>query len=418
MMASRDSGRAVAGGLARHIPVLGRPTVEFLAVRAGGVYIDATFGAGGHTRDILAAANCNVIGIDRDQSAIALGADLVRAAGGRLVLVEDKFSNLEAVARGCGYDAIDGVVFDLGVSSMQLDEAARGFSFRHDGPLDMRMGRDGPTAADIVASASERELAAIFATLGEERRARSIARAIVAARRDAPIHTTRALADIITGIVHARPGAIHPATRTFQALRIFVNEELAELAAGLAAAERALKPGGRLVVVAFHSLEDRFAKSFLVERGRPSAPSRHRPAPAQAAATFRILTNRPIMPVEAVIGALVLAAADVYKIKFESTRQAQRVAKLRLEIRRERDAVAALRAEWAKLDNPARIQDLARRHLVLTPVDSRQIDPLDNLPERPPDLVPVDAPDPIGTVIANPEVLDRPATGSVPAATR
>src|SRR5262245_59345625 len=151
MMASRDSGRAVAGGLARHIPVLGRPTVEFLAVRAGGVYIDATFGGGGHTRDILAAADCNVIGIDRDQSAIARGADLVRAAGGRLVLVEDKFSNLQAVARGCGYDAVDGVVFDLGVSSMQLDEAARGFSFRHDGPLDMRMGRDGPTAADVVA---------------------------------------------------------------------------------------------------------------------------------------------------------------------------------------------------------------------------------------------------------------------------
>src|SRR5262249_18707093 len=169
-------------------------------------------------------------------------------------------------------------------------------------PLDMRMGRDGPTAADIVASASERELAAIFATLGEERRARSIARAIVATRRDAPIQTTRALADIITRIVHARPGAIHPATRTFQALRIFVNEELAELADGLAAAERALKPGGRLVVVAFHSLEDRFAKSFLVERSRPSAPSRHRPAPVQAAATFRILTNRPTVPHEAEIG--------------------------------------------------------------------------------------------------------------------
>src|SRR5438094_6250008 len=222
MMASRDSGRAVAGGLARHIPVLGRSTVEFLAVRAGGVYVDATFGAGGHTRDLLAAASCNVIGIDRDQSAIARGADLVREAGGRLVLVEDKFSNLEAVARSCSYDAIDGVVFDLGVSSMQLDEAARGFSFRHDGPLDMRMGGDGPTAADVVAAASERELAAIFATLGEERHARGIARAIVAARRQAPIHTTRALADIITGIVHARPGAIHPATRTFQALRIFV----------------------------------------------------------------------------------------------------------------------------------------------------------------------------------------------------
>src|ERR1700745_1147139 len=232
-------------------------TAECLAVRAGGVYVDATFGAGGHTRDILAAANCNVIGIDRDQSAIARGADLVREGGGRLVLVEDKFSNLEAVAHSCGYGAIDGVVFDLGVSSMQLDEAARGFSFRHDGPLDMSIGRDGPTAADVVAAASVGELAAIFTPLGEERHARSIARAIVAARRQAPIQTTRSLADIITGIVHARPGAIHPATRTFQALRIFVNGELAELAAGLAAAERALKPGGRLVVVAVHSLEER-----------------------------------------------------------------------------------------------------------------------------------------------------------------
>src|SRR5262249_28723673 len=303
MRASDESGRAVAGDLARHIPVLGRTAVEFLAVRAGGVYIDATFGAGGHARDILAAANCNVIGIDRDQSAIALGADLVRAAGGRLVLVEDKFSNLQAVARRCGYHPGDGLLLRPRVARMQLDEAARGFSLRLDGPLDMRMGRDGPTAADIVASASERELAAIFATLGEERHARGIARALVAARRDAPIRTTRALADIIAGIVHGRPGAIHPATRTFQALRIFVNGELAELAAGLAAAERVLKPGGRLVVVAFHSLEDRIAKSFLVERSRPSAPSRHRPAPAQAPATFRLLTNRPIVPDEAEIGA-------------------------------------------------------------------------------------------------------------------
>ena len=303
MMAGRDSGDAVAGGLARHIPVLGRPTVEFLNVRAGGVYIDATFGAGGHTRAILAAADCNVIGIDRDQDAIARGADLVHSAGGRLVLVEDRLSNLQEVARAHGYDAVDGIVFDLGVSSMQLDEPARGFSFRHDGPLDMRMGRTGATAADVVARASERELATIIATLGEERHARSIARAIIARRRAAPIRTTRALADIIAGLVHARPGAIHPATRTFQALRIFVNEELAELAAGLAAAERVLKPGGRLVVLAFHSLEDRLTKSFLVGRSRPSAPSRHRPALRAAPATFRILTGRPIVPDEAEISA-------------------------------------------------------------------------------------------------------------------
>jgi 16S rRNA (cytosine1402-N4)-methyltransferase len=298
MMTSSDSS-AVAGGLARHLPVLGRPAVEFLNVRDGGVYIDATFGAGGYSRAILAAANCNVIGIDRDQSAIARGADLVQASGGRLVLVEDTFSNLPAVAQGSGHEKVDGVVFDLGVSSMQLDEAERGFSFRLDGPLDMRMGRDGPSAADVVAAASERDLAAIVAVLGEERHARAVARAIVVARRDAPIRTTRALADIVGRVVHARPGAIHPATRTFQALRIFVNDELAELVDGLAAAEAVLTPGGRLVAVAFHSLEDRIAKTFLAERSRRGGTSRHRPEIAQTAATFHALTKRPVVPDEA-----------------------------------------------------------------------------------------------------------------------
>jgi 16S rRNA (cytosine1402-N4)-methyltransferase len=303
MTASSDSTPAVAGGLARHIPVLGRPAVELLAVRTGGVYVDATFGAGGYTRDILAAADCSVIGIDRDQSAIARGADLVQAAGGRLVLVEDQFSNLQAVvqgllSQGLGRDAIDGVVLDLGVSSMQLDQGERGFSFRYDGPLDMRMGCDGPTAADVVAAASERDLAYIIATLGEERFARPVARALVAARRDAPIRTTRALAEIVLRVVHARPGAIHPATRTFQALRIFVNEELAELAAGLTAAEQVLRPGGRLVVVAFHSLEDRIVKSFLTERSRRGGSSRHVPEAVHAAPTFQVLTKRPIVPDE------------------------------------------------------------------------------------------------------------------------
>jgi 16S rRNA (cytosine1402-N4)-methyltransferase len=303
MMASRDSAGAVAGGLARHIPVLGRRVVELLDVRGDAVYVDATFGAGGHSRAILAAANCNVIAIDRDQHAIARGADLVRSAAGRLVLAESKFSDLQAVVRNCGYEAIDGVVFDLGVSSMQLDEAARGFSFRHEGPLDMRMSRDGPTAADVVASASERELTTIVAAFGEERHARRIARALIAARRATSIRTTRALADLIAGAVPARGDPIHPATRTFQALRIFVNDELTELAAGLAAAERVLKPGGRLVVLSFHSLEDRITKSFLVERGRPRAPSRHRPSPAQLTTTFRILTPRPIVPDEAEVRA-------------------------------------------------------------------------------------------------------------------
>jgi 16S rRNA (cytosine1402-N4)-methyltransferase len=267
------------------------------------VYIDATFGAGGYTREILAAANCQAIGIDRDQRAITRGADLVQAAGGRLVLVEDRFSRLQAVARNCGHDAVDGVVFDLGVSSLQIDQAERGFSFRHDGPLDMRMSSEGPTAADVLASASERDLAAIIMTLGEERHARAIARAIAAARRTAPILTTRALAAIVADIVHARPGGIHPATRTFQALRIFVNQELAELAAGLAAAEAVLKPGGRLVAVSFHSLEDRIVKSFLIDRGQRRISSRHDPEAAQADPSFRVLTKRPIVPDKAEISA-------------------------------------------------------------------------------------------------------------------
>ncbi len=302
MTAGGGSGKpAAAGGLARHIPVLGRPTVDYLAVRDGGVYLDATFGAGGYSKAMLDAADCRVIGIDRDQGAIAGGFGLVDAAAGRLVLVEERFSNLAAAVRACGYDSIDGVVFDLGVSSMQLDEAERGFSFRLDGPLDMRMGHGGASAADVVEAASERDLAAVVAVLGEERHARAVARAIVRARGEAPIRTTRTLADIVSRVVHARPGTIHPATRTFQALRIFVNEELDELAAGLRAAEQVLKPGGRLVAVAFHSLEDRIVKSFLSERGRQRAGSRHLPEVERPAPTFRLLTGRPVVPDEAEI---------------------------------------------------------------------------------------------------------------------
>ena len=302
-MSAGGGNSASADRTVRHVPVLLSEVMHALAPREHGIYVDATFGAGGYSRAILDTADCRVIGLDRDQSAIARGADLVQAAGGRLVLVEDTFSNLAAVARGVGHDAVDGVVFDLGVSSMQLDEAERGFSFRHDGPLNMRMGRAGPSAADVLAAASERDLAAIIATLGEERHARAVARAIVAARRDAPIETTRALADIVAGKVHARPGTIHPATRTFQALRIFVNEELDELAAGLAAAEHVLRAGGRLVVVSFHSLEDRIVKSFLASRGHRAGPSRHLPEAAQPPATFRSLTKRPIVPDEIEVSA-------------------------------------------------------------------------------------------------------------------
>jgi 16S rRNA (cytosine1402-N4)-methyltransferase len=293
MMAGRDDH--VAGGPARHIPVLARQMLEHLAPRDGGIIIDGTFGAGGHSQALLAAANTRVIGIDRDRDAVAGGFGLVEQAQGRLTLVEDDFSNLDHVARSLGHGAVDGILLDLGVSSMQLDEGERGFSFRHDGPLDMRMGGEGPSAADLVNVASERDLSVIIATLGEERFARNVARAIVKAREEQPIVTTRVLADLVAGVVRTRPGDIHPATRTFQALRMFINDELGELATALAAAERMLKAGGRLVVISFHSLEDRIVKTFLTERGRVSAGSRHQPEVQHAPPSFAVLTKRPVV---------------------------------------------------------------------------------------------------------------------------
>ncbi|HKS62628.1 MAG TPA: 16S rRNA (cytosine(1402)-N(4))-methyltransferase RsmH [Xanthobacteraceae bacterium] len=294
MMAGGDGKRAVAGGLARHIPVLARQTFEQLGVHEG-VYIDGTFGAGGHSSAILQVSGTRVIGIDRDRDAIAGGFALVESSEGRLALVEDRFSNLEHVARSLGHEAVDGILLDLGVSSMQLDQVARGFSFRSDGPLDMRMGGDGPSAADLVNAASERDLSFIIKTLGEERFARNVARAIVQARAEQPVATTGALADIVSRVVRSKPGEVHPATRTFQALRMFVNDELGELVAALGAAERMLKAGGRLVVISFHSLEDRIVKTFLAEHGRVVAPSRHLPEAAHAPPSFAILTRKPLV---------------------------------------------------------------------------------------------------------------------------
>jgi len=278
----------------RHIPVLGQEVIAWLKPRDGGTYVDATFGAGGYSRAILEAANVSVIGIDRDRTAIAGGFDLVDRSNGRLTLVEDRFSNLAEVCISQGVTSVDGVVMDIGVSSMQLDEAARGFSFRADGPLDMRMGRDGPTAADVIAKASEADLANIIYIFGEERHSRAVARAIVVARKEAPIATTRALAELVAKVVRGKPGDIHPATRTFQGLRIFVNAELDELHLALSAAERVLKPGGRLVVVSFHSLEDRIVKNFLNERARSGGGSRHQPETAKVEPSFAILTKRPV----------------------------------------------------------------------------------------------------------------------------
>jgi len=287
----------------RHIPVLGVEAVGLLAPRDGGVYVDGTFGAGGYTRLILEAADTRVIAIDRDRNAIADGFDLVQSTSGRLTLVEDRFSNLADVCEAQGANAVDGVVMDIGVSSMQVDQADRGFSFRLDGPLDMRMGNDGPTAADVVAHASEADLANIIYIFGEEKYSRHVARAIIAARKDAPIATTKALADIVATVVRSKPGQIHPATRTFQALRIFVNEELDELYQALSAAERVLKPGGRLAVVSFHSLEDRIVKTFLGDRSRTGGGSRHLPELTQAAPSFAVLTKRPIVAGDAEIAA-------------------------------------------------------------------------------------------------------------------
>jgi 16S rRNA (cytosine1402-N4)-methyltransferase len=283
-----------------HVPVLGREAIAMLKPHDGGIYVDATFGAGGYSRAILDFAGTRVIGIDRDPTAISAGFDLVDRSGGRLTLVEDRFSNLAEVCAAQGIQkriqSVDGVVMDVGVSSMQLDQADRGFSFRLDGPLDMRMGHDGPTAADVIARASETDLASIIYIFGEERHSRKVARAIVAARNEAPITTTRALADIVSKVVRSKPGDIHPATRTFQGLRIFVNEELDELHLALAAAEHVLKPGGRLVAVSFHSLEDRIVKNFLTERAKAGGGSRHLPEVAQAAPSFGLLTKRPVTP--------------------------------------------------------------------------------------------------------------------------
>ena len=279
----------------RHIPVLGREVLAWLRPHEGGIYIDATFGAGGYSGAILDAGNTRVIGIDRDRTAISGGFELVERSNGRLTLIEDRFSNLAEVCLAQGLTSVDGVVMDIGVSSMQLDEAGRGFSFRADGPLDMRMGQAGPTAAEVIATASEADLANIIYIFGEERHSRSVARAIIAARKEQPIASTRALADLVAKVVRGKPGEIHPATRTFQALRIFVNAELDELQLALSAAEQVLKPGGRLVVVSFHSLEDRIVKNFFNERAKAGGGSRHQPETAHRPPSFTILTKRPVM---------------------------------------------------------------------------------------------------------------------------
>ena len=301
-MTGRGDGLAgAAGGSTRHVPVLLEEVCEALQAERGGVFLDGTFGAGGYTRAILASnAHNRVIAVDRDPDAIAAGAPLATRMRGRLALVTGRFGDLDRLAAAQEVDAINGVVLDIGVSSMQLEQAQRGFSFRHDGPLDMRMEREGASAADIVNDAPESELADIFYHFGEERRARAVARAIIEARRRARIATTRELADLVASHIRQEPGGIHPATRIFQALRIAVNDELGELVRALHAAERVIKPAGRLVVVTFHSLEDRIVKQFFAARtGRVAAGSRHLPRADSVEPSFRPVTKGPVCPSDA-----------------------------------------------------------------------------------------------------------------------
>jgi len=283
-----------------HIPVLLAEVLEHLSPRAGEVILDGTFGGGGYARAILDTAPCTVWAMDRDPEAIARGAELAAANPGRLHLVEGRFGEMIAHLAAHGVTALDGVVLDLGVSSFQIDTPGRGFSFRADGPLDMRMSRAGPSAADLVNSLPERELADLIWEFGEERFSRRVARAIVKARAEAPFETTLRLAETIRMAVPRDPSGMHGATRSFQALRIRVNDELGEIERGLAQAMRLIAPGGRIVVVSFHSLEDRIVKrAFLKAAGRTPGTSRHDPGALLAPrgeAPFALLTPRSIRP--------------------------------------------------------------------------------------------------------------------------
>ncbi len=282
-----------------HVPVLLAEVIEALAPRRGAVYIDATFGAGGYATALLEAAECRVVGIDRDPEACRRAEAIVDRYGGRLTVAHARFGDLPALAATLGLRQVAGIAFDLGVSSLQLETAERGFSFRSRGPLDMRMDPSGgATAADAVNRLPREELADVLREFGDERASRRIAAAIVRARATAPILDTGRLADIVRSVLPRAQDGLDPATRTFQALRIWVNDELAELDRGLLAAERLLAPGGRLVVVAFHSLEDRCVKSFLKLRtGASPRGSRHRPELAHTAEpSFRLISKRAVRP--------------------------------------------------------------------------------------------------------------------------
>jgi 16S rRNA (cytosine1402-N4)-methyltransferase len=291
------NGAREAAAAGTHVPVLLAETIAALAPRDDALYLDGTFGAGGYSRALLEAARCRVVAIDRDAEAVRRGAALVQNYPGRLTVIEGRFGEMEQLLAPLGIAHLSGVALDLGVSTEQLETSERGFSFRVDGPLDMRMGREGSTAADLVNSLPETTLASIIRDFGEEHHARRVARAIAAARRKAPLTRTGELAQLVRRVVPMSPGGIDPATRTFQALRIAVNDELGEIDRGLAAAERMLMPGGRLAVVSFHSLEDRRVKAFLrLRSGQAPRASRHLPTARPALASFRLLHRKPIVP--------------------------------------------------------------------------------------------------------------------------
>jgi len=298
MMAGHGGDLPAVGGPARHVPVLLAEVLAALTPAPGETIVDGTFGAGGYTRAILSKGAAHVFAFDRDPEAIQYGETLAASSGGRLTLVPERFSRMRQALAEHGVAEVDGVTLDIGVSSMQLDQAERGFSFQKDGPLDMRMSQSGESAADFLNHADEGDIARVLKEYGEEPRARAVARAIVAAR---PLTRTAELAAVARKALGFRQGQkSDPATRTFQAIRIHLNAELDELEQGLRAAERSLRPGGRLAVVTFHSLEDRIVKRFLkIRSGDVPSGSRHRPMVAKGPTPTFEQVAKPVSPSEA-----------------------------------------------------------------------------------------------------------------------
>ncbi|HBW24665.1 MAG: 16S rRNA (cytosine(1402)-N(4))-methyltransferase [Alphaproteobacteria bacterium GWC2_42_16] len=276
-----------------HNPVMLSEVLKTLSPQKQETYIDATFGAGNYTRSILDKADCHVIALDRDPEAKRRAEPLEKKYKGRFSFIEGRFGDMDRLVPGHSYD---GIVFDLGVSSPQIDDPARGFSFKAEGPLDMRMEKKGLSASDVVNTFAAKQIASILWEYGEERRSRAIAKAIVEKR---PFQTTKELAEVVRDVVGFERKGFDPATRTFQALRLYVNEELGQLERGLEASEKLLKKGGRLVVVSFHSLEDRIVKTFLRERsgGVPHA-SRYRPEAPQQKPTFKVKSRKALRPTD------------------------------------------------------------------------------------------------------------------------